>query len=74
VGTPASWQSGNAPGGDLGFRHGAAPHPSPHDQGLLRTPTRPALTSILIHVLREYARRAGHLDVGFGLIDGTTGD
>jgi len=40
----------------------------------LRTPTRPALTWILIHVLQEYAGRAGHLDIGFGLIDGTTGE
>jgi hypothetical protein len=34
----------------------------------------PTLAWILIHVLQEYARHAGHLDVARELIDGTTGE
>jgi Protein of unknown function (DUF664) len=35
---------------------------------------RPTLAWILIYVLQEYARHAGHLDVARELIDGTTGE
>lgn len=34
----------------------------------------PSLVWILFHVLQEYARHAGHLDVVRELIDGTTGE
>ena len=33
----------------------------------------PALIWILFHVLQEYARHAGHLDVVCELVDGTVG-
>ncbi|WP_320069794.1 DinB family protein [Micromonospora sp. RTGN7] len=35
---------------------------------------RPTLAAILFHVLQEYARHAGHLDVVRELIDGRTGE
>ena len=35
---------------------------------------RPTLAAILFHVLQEYARHAGHLDVVRELIDGHTGE
>ena len=35
---------------------------------------RPSLSWILFHVLQEYARHAGHLDVARELIDGDTGE
>jgi Protein of unknown function (DUF664) len=35
---------------------------------------RPTLAWILVYVLQEYARHAGHLDVARELIDGTTGE
>jgi Protein of unknown function (DUF664) len=35
---------------------------------------RPALAWILVYVLQEYARHAGHLDIARELIDGTTGE
>ncbi|GAA2799362.1 DinB family protein [Kitasatospora paracochleata] len=35
---------------------------------------RPTLAWILMHVLQEYARHAGHLDAVRELIDGTTGE
>ncbi|MDX6324420.1 MAG: hypothetical protein QOK15_774 [Nocardioidaceae bacterium] len=34
----------------------------------------PTLLAILFHVLQEYARHTGHLDVARELIDGTTGE
>jgi len=34
----------------------------------------PALAWILLHVLQEYARHAGHLDVARELLDGTVGE
>jgi Protein of unknown function (DUF664) len=34
----------------------------------------PALAWILLHVLQEYARHAGHLDIARELADGTTGE
>jgi uncharacterized damage-inducible protein DinB len=34
----------------------------------------PTLLAILFHVLQEYARHAGHLDVARELIDGATGE
>ena len=34
----------------------------------------PTLAWILFHVLQEYARHAGHLDIARELIDGTTGE
>ena len=34
----------------------------------------PALITILFHVLQEYARHVGHLDIVRELIDGTTGE
>jgi hypothetical protein len=41
------------------FEHGSAP---------------PTLLAILLHVLQEYARHAGHLDVVRELVDGRTGE
>jgi uncharacterized damage-inducible protein DinB len=35
---------------------------------------RPTLAWILFHVLQEYARHAGHLDIARELLDGTTGE
>jgi Protein of unknown function (DUF664) len=35
---------------------------------------RPTLGWILLHVLQEYARHAGHLDIARELIDGATGE
>jgi Protein of unknown function (DUF664) len=35
---------------------------------------RPTLVWILLHVLQEYARHAGHLDIVRELIDGVTGE
>jgi Protein of unknown function (DUF664) len=35
---------------------------------------RPTLAWILVYVLQEYARHAGHLDIARELIDGTTGE
>ncbi len=35
---------------------------------------RPTLAWTLIHVLQEYARHAGHLDIARELIDGVTGE
>lgn len=35
---------------------------------------RPTLAAILFHVLQEYARHAGHLDIVRELIDGRTGE
>lgn len=34
----------------------------------------PALGRILFHLLQEYARHVGHLDIARELIDGTTGE
>jgi uncharacterized damage-inducible protein DinB len=34
----------------------------------------PALVWVLFHVLQEYARHAGHLDIVRELVDGTTGE
>jgi hypothetical protein len=34
----------------------------------------PALGRILFHLLQEYARHVGHLDVARQLIDGATGE
>ena len=34
----------------------------------------PALSWILLHVLQEYARHLGHLDVVRELVDGTVGE
>ncbi|MFU8854747.1 DinB family protein [Micromonospora sp. SL1-18] len=36
--------------------------------------SRPALAAILFHVLQEYARHAGHLDIVRELVDGRTGE
>jgi uncharacterized damage-inducible protein DinB len=36
--------------------------------------TRPSLAAILFHVLQEYARHTGHLDIVRELIDGRTGE
>lgn len=35
---------------------------------------RPTLAWVLFHVLQEYARHAGHLDIARELLDGTTGE
>jgi Protein of unknown function (DUF664) len=35
---------------------------------------RPTLAWILFHVLQEYARHAGHLDITRELLDGATGE
>ena len=42
--------------------------------GRFGTDDRPTLNWILFHVLQEYARHAGHLDVARELIDGATGE
>ncbi|WP_203786662.1 DinB family protein [Paractinoplanes rishiriensis] len=36
--------------------------------------TPPSVTAVLFHVLQEYARHAGHLDIARELIDGSTGE
>jgi hypothetical protein len=38
------------------------------------TRPRPTLAWILVYVLQEYSRHAGHLDVARELVDGTTGE
>ncbi len=38
------------------------------------SPAPPSLTAVLFHVLQEYARHAGHLDIVRELIDGRTGE
>lgn len=49
-----------------------------HDQaatgGRFAEKPTPALITILFHVLQEYARHVGHLDITRELIDGTTGE
>ncbi len=43
--------------------------------GRFRSPEEaPALVWVLFHVLQEYARHAGHLDIARELTDGTTGE
>nr|WP_202888451.1 DinB family protein [Kribbella solani] len=42
--------------------------------GRFGTDDRPTLNWILFHVLQEYARHAGHLDVARELADGVTGE
>ncbi|TCC19683.1 DinB family protein [Kribbella speibonae] len=42
--------------------------------GRFTTDNRPTLNWILFHVLQEYARHAGHLDVARELADGATGE
>ncbi|MFF0338766.1 DinB family protein [Kribbella sp. NPDC004875] len=42
--------------------------------GRFGTDDRPTLNWILFHVLEEYARHAGHLDVARELADGATGE
>ncbi|GAA1599743.1 DinB family protein [Kribbella hippodromi] len=42
--------------------------------GRFGTGDRPTLNWILFHVLQEYARHAGHLDVARELADGATGE
>jgi uncharacterized damage-inducible protein DinB len=37
-------------------------------------PAPPSVTAVLFHVLQEYARHAGHLDIVRELIDGRTGE
>jgi uncharacterized damage-inducible protein DinB len=37
-------------------------------------PAPPSLTAVLFHVLQEYARHAGHLDIVRELVDGKTGE
>jgi uncharacterized damage-inducible protein DinB len=37
-------------------------------------PAAPSLTAVLFHVLQEYARHAGHLDIVRELLDGKTGE
>jgi Protein of unknown function (DUF664) len=39
-----------------------------------RADRRPTLARILFHVLQEYARHAGHLDITRELLDGATGE
>lgn len=34
----------------------------------------PSVTAVLFHVLQEYARHAGHLDIARELVDGSTGE
>jgi hypothetical protein len=38
------------------------------------TDPRPTLAWTLVHVLQEYARHAGHLDIARELVDGVTGE
>jgi len=43
--------------------------------GRFKTPDQaPSLARILFHLLQEYARHVGHLDIARELIDGTTGE
>lgn len=41
--------------------------------GFTGTPTPPTLAWILVHVLQEYARHTGHLDIARELADGVVG-
>jgi Protein of unknown function (DUF664) len=50
--------------GDISRTGGRFNPPDPH----------PALSWILFHVLQEYARHAGHLDIVRELVDGSTGE
>ena len=60
--SPGGWSTGADPAtlGAAGGRFGAD--------------DRPTLNWILFHVLQEYARHTGHLDVARELIDGVTGE
>lgn len=43
--------------------------------GRFPTPEQaPSLARVLFHLLQEYARHVGHLDIARELIDGTTGE
>ncbi|MGW7682592.1 DinB family protein [Kribbella sp. NPDC054772] len=53
---------------------GADPAASAAAGGRFGTDDRPTLNWILFHVLQEYARHAGHLDVARELADGATGE
>lgn len=53
----------------------AALNDKAHLGGRFKTPDQaPSLGRILFHLLQEYARHVGHLDVARELIDGTTGE
>jgi uncharacterized damage-inducible protein DinB len=43
-------------------------------EGRFADSTPPTLLAILFHVMQEYARHVGHLDIVRELIDGTTGE
>ncbi|MFD7153688.1 DinB family protein [Kribbella sp. NPDC059898] len=53
---------------------GRDPAESASAGGRFGTDDRPTLNWILFHVLQEYARHAGHLDVARELMDGATGE
>ncbi|MFF0266438.1 DinB family protein [Kribbella sp. NPDC004536] len=53
---------------------GRDPAESAPTGGRFGTDDRPTLNWILFHVLQEYARHAGHLDVARELADGATGE
>ncbi|WP_427886720.1 DinB family protein [Kribbella sp. GL6] len=53
---------------------GRDPAESASAGGRFGTDDRPTLNWILFHVLQEYARHAGHLDVARELVDGATGE
>ncbi|WP_326595660.1 DinB family protein [Streptomyces sp. NBC_01803] len=46
----------------------------PHSERFAPGTPRPALSWILFHLLQEYARHAGHLDIVRELTDGATGE
>ncbi|GAA1113849.1 DinB family protein [Kribbella jejuensis] len=53
---------------------GRDPAESASAGGRFGTDDRPTLNWILFHVLQEYARHAGHLDIARELADGATGE
>ena len=63
-------------GGELTRRVAGGVHPATFAApgGRFGTDDRPTLNWILFHVLQEYARHAGHLDVVRELTDGATGE
>jgi hypothetical protein len=63
-------------GGELTRQVASGVHPATFAKpgGRFTADDRPTLNWILFHVLQEYARHAGHLDVARELIDGATGE
>jgi hypothetical protein len=52
----------------------AAGKPAPPGPRFDSAKKPPSLVAILFHVLQEYARHAGHLDIARELVDGQAGE